>query len=249
MNANQLKTLLTAFGLVGLMALSGCKSGGHRHGYHTYTQAWYDVYGFYCSSGQPSAGCNFYADGTKIVDYEDPYYSSGNYIEYGIWDYTDSYGYQAYYEGWAWLSPTGILYDDYGYALNENNSRRGRDLLAKAAAQERVVIQKAGAKVAERYALSSDTGVRIAQTLNDWATLAKTRSRTQADVAAFSKRLYGIDYSKIENALTEAQAGDNSGMDALVEDGAANWSTSPETMREILRNWYGQEAKDAGINL
>lgn len=262
--------ILTVFLVLGAVAgLSACKTGGGGYsggggGYYgggggtggggyggggSGYQSWYDVYGTYCGSGDPSPGCNFYWDGSKVMDYEDPYYSVSNYLEYGLWDYTDSYGYTSYYDGWAWLSSTGILYDEYGYALNENKSRRGRDLLAKAASQERKAVESAAKSFSSKYALSSDTGVRVAQTLRDWATLSKSRSRTQKDVEAFTKRLYGIDYNKVEKALTEAYVGDRGELDGLIEEGAANWGTSPETMREILRNWYSAEASAGGIEL
>src|SRR5579885_3429862 len=39
-----------------------------------YYSAWYDVYGNYCGNTTPMPGCNFYSDGTKIQDYQDPYY-------------------------------------------------------------------------------------------------------------------------------------------------------------------------------
>ncbi len=87
-----------------------------------YRHAWYDVYGNQCSTnGFPTAGCNFYSDGSKITRSSDPY-SSNLTLHFDYWTYTDSYGYRRDFQGYAWLSSTGILYDQYGNALNEADS-------------------------------------------------------------------------------------------------------------------------------
>jgi len=36
--------------------------------------------------------------------------------------------------------------------------------------------------------------------------------------------------------------GERGEMEALVDQAATNWSTTPETMKEILKTWYGQQA-------
>jgi len=215
----------------------------------TYQPAWYDVFGNVCGSGDPSPGCNFYADGTKIRDQQDPYYASNAYY-YGFYDYYDSFGYYSTYVGWAWVSPTGIVYDEYGHALNEAGSEGdSRDLIADAASAEQKKIEAAGKDFAARYALAEATGIRIAKTLTDWATLSKrqNRARTADDVADFSKRLFGVSLSTAQTALDSAKAGNKAPVEAMNAEVAQHWGTDPETSKKILKTWFRDQAQGAGL--
>ena len=240
----------TTKGALALLALalttaSACHNHGNNNGGggNVYHQPWYDVYGYVCGYDVPQAGCNFYADGSKIFVTEDPNYTYDNFyngMQYGAWSYIDSYGYYASYNGWAWLSSTGVLYDEYGYALNEEQEQASRDLIGAAAAKEEAVVQKAGKSLASRYALAEATGVSIARTLNQMATLPKrlNRARTDADMADFTKRLYGVDLKRAMDAADKASSGDLNELQALNSDVASHWGTQPETSEAILRNWY-----------
>jgi len=235
-----------------LIGTTGCHDGGGG-GYDPYYRAWYDVYGVYCYTGYPAPGCNFYWSGRKIVANEDPYYSS-RYFEFGTWRYTDSWGYTRYYVGYAWLSPNGILYDNYGYALNtaENPVGEGRDLMASIAEKEEAAIQHAGRALAKRFStensvLSDEQGVAMARTLADWASLGRKSGRTSADVDAFSKRLFGLSLTEAKPALEAARKGDIRGLQALNEKVATHWNVSPETSREILQGWFSDELRSLNV--
>ncbi len=243
--------------LAGLMALAGSMSAcviettTTTGGGGPYLQPWYDVYGNQCGSGAPHAGCDFYWDGTQITAGADPYYSNAALMTYATWSYTDPYGYSQYYTGYAWLSPDGILYDSNGYALNEaDDNSGGRDLIGDVATQEQQVVTQAGKAFASKYALSEATGINIARTLNDWATLSKKqqRARTAQDVADFSRRLYGVTVDKAVNALNSAKNGDLSGMIQVNSDIATYWGTSPETSKTILKNWYKDQLSDFNVH-
>lgn len=228
-----------ALGLVlfASMTLVGCNGGGGR----THTQNWYNVYGQYCGSGQPQPGCNFYWDGTKIIDVEDPYFAGYYNLEFGAWSYYDSYGYLQIYVGWGWVSPTGILYDDWGNALNEEDGEKGKDVIADVAKKEQQVVETVGKKFAEEHALSNAAGINIAKTLHDWATLPKQkRARTDKDVADFTRRLYGVSVAEVTAALEKAKEGELKDAEALNEKVATHWGTSPETSKEVLKGWYGK---------
>ncbi len=224
---------LLVIGLL-LSAVSGC-----------YKQAWYDVYGNQCSYGSsPHAGCNFYADGSKIIMADDPYYSPSNYskeVQWGYWSYVDSYGYSQSYWGWGWKSSDGVLYDEHGYALNSSQDQSSRDLIANAAADEEATIQSAGKDFAAKHALAESVGVSIARTLNQMATLPKrlSRARSPQDVREFTQRLYGVDLDRMQSATDKAKAGDSSDLKAVNAEIAKNWGTQPETSEAILRGWYG----------
>jgi len=238
------KLALASTGLLAVIA-SGCNSGG---GSVVVAPAWYDVYGNYCGSGNPGPGCNFYSDGYKIVDTEDPYYSQ-NYFTYDTWFYTDSYGVPASYTGYAWQSPDGVLYNGDGYALNNDGDRDSKDLIADASEAENRVVTLVGQQFAEKYALSEDKGIQIAKTLNDYATLTKKqkRSRTAKDLADFSVRLYGVTADKALTAIDQAKAGSSDGLEALNGEVAYHWGTSPETSKTILKTWYKRQLAEAGI--
>jgi hypothetical protein len=268
--------LMGVLGSLSLCLLTGCPSGGGNSGgggyygggassdyyddtyyddddYYCYDdayyQAWYDVYGDHCGSGDPSPGCNFYWDGTKIQAQEDPFYYLNSYYN-RVWQYYDSFGYSRTYAGFAWMSPDGIIYDSSGHALNTSEERETRDLIGDVAQKEKSTITRVGKDFAEKYALSELTGINVARTLNDWATLSlkQKRARTAADVADFSKRLYGINVDSALNALSAAQKGDLSGLEGLNTQVATFWGTSPETSKAILKGWYQRELEAMGID-
>ena len=235
--------LISILGVV-MLSAAGCRS---RHRSGPVYQAWYDVYGHNCGSGQPRPGCIFYWNGTKVVDSNDTYYYSSYNVQYDLWYYTDSYGYSSSYLGWAWLSYSGILYDDYGRALNEDADKDGVDVVTGAAQAAREVVLKQGKTFAERYGLAEEAGVKIATTLNDFAVIGKSRARTQQDIEDFTKRLYGVDFTEANAALEKAKAGDASGIDGLNGTVAAHWGTNPETSKEILKKWFKDQADEYNV--
>ncbi|MBC7692256.1 MAG: hypothetical protein H7222_10845 [Methylotenera sp.] len=217
---------------------SGCNGGGGGGSVTVVTQdpyapAWYDMYGSSCGHGNPRPGCNYYSNGWKIIDSEDPYFTS----QYYVLNYDTYYVNGYYYTGYAWTSPDGVIYDEAGNALNATVSN-SRDIIADVAAEETAVVESAGKAFAAKYQLDEKVGIQVARTLNDWATLSKDRSKTSADIEAFTQRLYGVDFNSVKTALTEAATGNNDAMKATVAQAAASWGTSPETMKEILNTWY-----------
>ncbi len=239
---------LMSFAIV-MGSLSACTGGYYGGGYDPYQRAWYDVYGNYCSSGNPYAGCNFYANGSKIRASEDPYSGYGNTYYFDYWTYTDSYGYFRSYTGYAWLSSSGILYDNYGYALNEQDGGQvTADVIAAAAKQEKKVAVQVGKTLAQKYALAEDKGIAISQTLQSWAVMGRDRARTEADVSKYATKLYGVDASKAKNALVQAVASQSQQpLEDLNIDVAAHWGTSPEVSKQILKGWYKEEVAAYGV--
>jgi hypothetical protein len=234
------KSFVVISTLIALLVASGCSVSVSGGGYvDPGYNAWYDVYGNRCGSYNPSPGCNYYADGSKIQDWEDPSYYN-RHLEYATWYYTDSYGWSRSFRGWAWLSgSTGILYDEYGFALNElEEGMTGKDLIGDVAALEEASIQEAGRAFAARHALAEETGLHVARTLHDWATLGKKHARTDADLADFSQRLFGVSLDNAKSALDYAKTGDLSRLEALNKQVAERWGTSPETSKEILQSWF-----------
>jgi hypothetical protein len=250
------RSLLALSALALALGLSAC-GGGSSSGSAVVIvtpvvlQAWFDVYGVHCADGAPHAGCNFYSNGTKIRDYQDPnYYNSayngGHYLEYANWGYTDSYGFHQYYNGYAWLSNTGILYSDTGVALNETQGEQGRDLFGDVASQESSVISAAAGTLQE-YGMAEDKALDFATTLNDFATLPKTRARTLADVDATMQRMYGVDLNTGKGALEKAMQGDTSGVMALNDVVANHLGMSAEASSKMLRKFYAKQIAQSGL--
>jgi hypothetical protein len=241
-NHGAFRTIALSFiaGSVGL--LMGCNDLSDRSG--PYDQPWFDVFKHSCQRADPTPGCNFYAEGIKIHDLNDPSYNrtrDQRSYEYGFWSFRDSSGLLATYDGWAWLSPKGVLYDELGRALTEHSDAFSDDKMDQASDQEAQIIQIAGESFAERFTLQSSRGVQIAQTLNAWATLTrdrKSRTRTEQDVAEFSQRLFGIDVAQAKVALTLAEQGNLSQARELNAQIAKHWETSSATSARILMAWY-----------
>jgi hypothetical protein len=225
-----LKWLLGLLSLSAMTALTGCDYSVTVN--DPYYYAWYDVYGNGCSYSTPTPGCNFYSNGVKIIASEDPNYYFADY-----YDYYYSMQYSSYWGQYVWVGSNGIVYDEYGNALNSGRSR-SRDIVADVGAQAKKVVEKVGKAFAAKYQLSDEKGIQIARALNDWANLGKDRSRTEADIEAFSQRLYGLDYNRVKKAVAEAAKGQKEEMQAAVADAAQNWGTSEENMKEILKTWY-----------
>lgn len=245
----KLSKLLLPVALVGLAMTSmvGCGGGGDTVVVtDTYYSGWYDVYGSRCGSLGP--GCNYYANGLKIIDIEDPYFNSSYLLEFGVWDYWDTYGDPATYVGWAWLSPTNVLYDDFGNALNEEKSE-GRNVVGDVAAKELKVISAAGKDVSAKYGLSQEAGQNIAKLLNSWAVIGKDRARTGDDVADFTNRMYGIDVATIKVALSEAQKGEMAGLENAAGEIADRWGTTPEMVKEMQKGWFAPQLKAYGVSV
>lgn len=233
------RAMLSAIAVAVLV--SGCGGGGSfTIGIDPGYGAWYDVYGRFCGYS-PGAGCNFYSDGYKIIDIEDPYFNSYYALSYGTYYYTSSTGVPSVYYGWGWLSPSGIVYNDWGDALN-NTDGEGRDHAADVGELQQNVIKGAAEALAAKYDLEPKIAMNMAQALNDYALVGKSRSRTQADYAALSENLYGVNLAEAQGALEAALKGDKSQMETLIGKTANYWGKSPEATKGMLRNFYGKKA-------
>jgi hypothetical protein len=241
---NAIKKLASASLVMGAMIMGGCNGGGSN----TYAPAWYNVYGSHCNSGDPSPGCNFYGDGSKITAGQDPYYSQ-NFFSYGTYYYYDSYGIASTYIGYAWQSPDGVLYDGNGYALNNDADRDSRDLVADVADAETKVVETVGKSFAEKYALSEATGMQVAKTLNDYATMSHKmkRARTEKDINDFGQRLFGVSPDKAKVAIDQARKGDPDTLLGMNDEVASFWGTSPETSKVILKTWYKNQLSELNV--
>lgn len=208
---------------------------------------WYDDYGFECGNLRP--GCNYWFPtgnwSDKIAIDEDPYYDS---LYYGDFEYYSSYYYSGVYFNDVWVSRTGIIYDDYsGDALNKaGDFASGRDVVTDVAVAEEKALESAGSYYARKFGLSDDQGLKVAKTLNDFATL---QSRSEQDIADFTQRLYGVNFNTLKPALDSAAMGDNTKLEGVIDQAASNFGTSPEAMRGVIKSLHNKLLDEVGIKL
>lgn len=165
----------------------------------------------------------------------DPYYYSSYYCD----PYYSGYG-PTYGRGLGGGSGTGT-------AASES-SDEGRDLIDTVSIHEEAQITEAGRNFAKTYGLSEDKGIHIARTIDSWEALSRKRSRTESDVADFSMRLYGVKVTDTQKALNAAVKGDVSGVEAMNQQVAQYWGTTPETSKKILKKWFSKEIGSYGIS-
>ncbi len=276
LSPNQTGSKLSLLILLGfsLAGLSACNAGGgsarpydgqYRGVNEAMRSTWHNVYGEVCGINvHPSAGCNFYEDGTKISALNDTYRNAQQYSDNGcwpdcpdhvgdgnwesvyrlsnrLWEYTDPFGVRIGYQGWAWMSPTGIIYDANGVALNEQEAGVGRDLMTSIAEGEEAMAQAAASRLSDQFALAEASSLRIARTLGDWATLGRKHGRTKKDLEDFSRRLYGVELNQATAVLSRfAATRDMADLEGLNEDIATAWGTDPEISKTVLLSWYGK---------
>lgn len=191
-------------------------------------------------TGIPLPGCNYFADGYKIVDTEDPaFYSSWN-LTFNTWVYTDVYGNPGQlFIGWGWVSPTtGILYDEFGYAVN-SKEKQGRDSQTAKAAGAKDISRKAGVAFAEKWGLEEQAGIAMADDLRKWAEWSKTRKRDEAALNSFTTEFTGSSNNEIKGMIDSYLKGDSSPVMTGIDNVAAHRHiANPDTVAAIIKDWY-----------
>jgi phage gp36-like protein len=216
-----------------------------------YGGVWYDVFGNKCAEGRPSPGCNFYSNGAKIRDWEDPYWAYGHTLIFNnSLPYKDSYGAARTYSGWAWISGSGIIYDDFGFALNKATQSESFDVVANAAEQDFQLIQEAASDLADRHNLPLDVAMNITTSLDKIARdTLKQNSFTEESKHEYVTKIYGVSYESAVSALTKAKDGDLKELHDLNGEVSNYWKVNKETSETLLKSWHMQqlEAEDFKI--
>ena len=234
--------------LVLALTLVACGGGGVNSDYR---QPWYNVYGQECGRGQPKPGCNFWADGAKIGDTEDPDYAYNYHSNYYTdYSYKNSYGENRTYTGYLFVSgATGVIYDDQGFALNSRTRDTGLngnwdEVVAKAQA---TVARQAGTAFATSAGLTADKGVMIAEALSAWATANKA-GYPESDLQAIDRQLWGFDLKTVQVDFHRAQNGDFAALNARAATVAQHWGTSVGTVKAVVAGrWLKKTAASLGL--
>jgi len=214
---SKLKLMAHVGCVLSLAALTACNGGGGAPTGPTFV----DANGNACGAAAP--GCDFDSAGVLMTVSEDPNYTAGANEEVGYW-----------------TSPDGIIYY-YGSPTNALPGERGRDSISNGAMAQKAMIADNARRLQAKYSLDANVSTNIAQAMTDWSTLGQSRKRTSADVAAFTKRLSGLDMNEVNNALDSLNKGDSSAYDVAISKAARNWSTSPDNMKRIMSDWFAQQ--------
>jgi hypothetical protein len=132
----------------------------------------------------------------------------------------------------------GVYCDGTGFCYKSGNPSSGRDTVAEVGEQEAARITTAGKNFSAKFHLSEATGLNVAKAFYDFKELSKKRTRTEADVKLFTQRMYGLEMSRITSAINEMEKGNLGPMNSAIEDAADHWGTTPENMKEVLKDWY-----------
>jgi hypothetical protein len=131
------------------------------------------------------------------------------------------------------------------YNNGDGTTDTGRDMITNIAQAEKEQLDNQAKHYAEKFSLSVDQGMKIAKTINDFNAV---QNRSDADIADFAKRLYGVDPKVIVSAVGKAQAGDNGPLSVVVEEAAKNFDTNSENMKNIVKTLHGKLLEQQGIH-
>ena len=192
------------------------------------------------------------------LNWDDPYESyylvkdptaSAGYIvlevnpgEYYAIDITDPLRYDYlfdvdYFWDWAipvWSVGSGYFEDSAGY-LYEKKSQTSKDLAKIGAKLERARNRALGDHIAAEFGLSEKRGGEIARLVNEWKSLSKQRSMTDAEGAAFSKELLGFN---LVSAAKTVKQGDSQEIQKLLKVAAKTNDTTPENMQDLMEQYF-----------
>lgn len=134
----------------------------------------------------------------------------------------------------------------YGYycAGEHGEAVLTRDVTTSVAEAEQAQVEVTARHYSRQFHLASEQGMKIAKTIRDYNALS---TRSEQDVAEISRRLYGLDPSRVISAVRDAQLGQSEHLNEVVSDAAKNFGTTPENMREIVKTLHGTILREQGI--
>ena len=136
---------------------------------------------------------------------------------------TDIYG------NTAWVGNNG-----FGEVYFEDVTDQAKDLEKIGAAKEALAVEKDSKQLVEEFGLSHSRAKTVAVTLNQWNTISKSRSMTNADANQFSKGLLGVSIEDAKAAIQSHVEGDKSALSDLIEESADHNGISPEHMNKLI---------------
>ncbi len=100
------------------------------------------------------------------------------------------------------------MYDEcyWEYYNQDGSLAQELDISGEVADREALVLSKTLNVYAEKFSLSADQAMKIAKNVKDFGAL---QDRSEADIADFAQKLYGVNPSEIVSAVANAQVGNN----------------------------------------
>lgn len=146
------------------------------------------------------------------------------------------------YDWWGYY-----MYDNcYWEYWNNGEQVKELDMSAQIADSQAVELEKTADLFAQKFNLSTQSSMKIAKNIKDFAAL---EDRSEDDIAQFAQKLYGVNPNQVVSAVSMAQLGDNTELDSLIEQAAQSFETDSSTMKEIVKELHGQALQESGINL
>jgi hypothetical protein len=144
----------------------------------------------------------------------------------------------------CYVSGYGYYVCDYYYYNADGTTDTSRDVITDVANADEERVAAVAKHYAEKFNLSDEQGLKLARTVTDYQTL---QNRTEQDLADFAQRLYGVNPAEIVSAVSSAQVGDASKLNSLVTEAAQNFNTTPDNMKEIIKNLHGKALEEQGV--
>jgi len=159
-----------------------------------------------------------------------PYYTC-EYQNVYIWE-MNQYSYQ-YVCFWVYYSQDGVESHELDLAANISDS-------------ETLKLQNNAEYYANSFGLSLENATKIAKQVLD---LNALEDRSLEDLSDFAERLYGVNTSKIIEAISLSQVGQSNELDLLIENSAQKFDISESNMRGLIKELHGKALKANGIEL
>ncbi len=128
----------------------------------------------------------------------------------------------------------GDVWEDYNGNLYEEKVTSKKDLEKMASDLEKLKVESLGESFAERFGLSEERGLQVANMVNNWKKVSKSRGMTEADADAFSKKVLGFNLTTGIKAMQDFNSGNTKPLESLVAVAAKTNGVSPEQMNTIL---------------
>jgi hypothetical protein len=154
-------------------------------------------------------------------------------------------GIQTYSEGTANGDGTYTFTSFYDEALGtsatgswvfEEQTLNIKDIEKATALREQKRLNKVTGLLEMEYGFSAERAQEVTATISNWKRLSKTREMTSEEANAFAMEITGTDMDDVTEAYLNAQVGNDSLMNELVNNAAEMNGTSPEAISALLNS-------------
>src|SRR3989338_8287037 len=129
--------------------------------------------------------------------------------------YYPQWYYNCYYDYDYW----GYYYEycQWEYYNTDGGVEISKDIVADVADRDALALSKAGEFYANKFSLSTESGLKLAKTIKDFSALS---DRSASDLADFAEKLYGVNSQELVSAVASAQVGSNAELESVISKAA-----------------------------